>query len=55
MSTTVDLAQVPPADLGIPVVGQTPAAQLPLGDTLEPGSLEVVRLDAPLGGGPLGE
>jgi hypothetical protein len=29
-------------------------AQLPLGDALEPGPLEVVGTDAPLGGGPLG-
>jgi len=28
-------------------------AQLPLSDALEPGPLEVVCLDAPLGGGPL--
>ena len=28
---------------------------LPLGDALEPGPLEVVRLDAPLGGRPLWE
>ena len=30
-------------------------AQLLLGDTLEPGPLEVVGLDAPLGGGPFGQ
>jgi len=46
-------AQVPPADLDIPILGQLAPSQLPLGDALEPGPLEVVRLDAPLRGPPL--
>ena len=45
----VTSAEVPPADLDVPVLGQLPPAQLPLGDALEPGPLEVVSLDAPLG------
>jgi hypothetical protein len=45
--------QVAPADLDIPILGQLVATQLPLGDALEPGSLEVVRLDTALRGGPL--
>jgi len=36
------------------ICAQAPA-QLSLGDALEPGSLEIVRLDASLGGGPLGQ
>jgi len=48
-------AQVPPADLDIPVLGQLAPAKLPLGDALEPGPPEVVRLDVPLAGGPLGQ
>ena len=47
------LAQIPPADLHIPILGQLPPAQLPLGDALEAGPLEEVCFDAPLGGGPL--
>jgi hypothetical protein len=43
------LAQVPPADLHVPILGQLPAAQLPLSDALEPRPLEIVRLDAALG------
>jgi hypothetical protein len=31
--------QVTPADLYIPIVGQLPPAQLPLGDALKPGPL----------------
>ena len=50
---TCGLAQVPPADLHVPVVGQLALAQLPLGDALEPRPPKVVRLDAALGGGPL--
>ena len=42
------LAQVPPADLDIPVLGQLPPAQLPLGDAFEAGALEVVGFDAAL-------
>jgi hypothetical protein len=45
------LTQIPPADLDIPVLGQLAPAQLPPGDTLEPGPLGIVRLDAPLGMG----
>jgi hypothetical protein len=45
------LAQIASADLHIPVLGQLAPAQLPLGDGLEPGPLEVVSLDTPLGGG----
>jgi hypothetical protein len=45
------LAQVAPGDLYIPILGQLAPAQLPLGDALEPGPLEVVGLDAPLGVG----
>jgi hypothetical protein len=44
-----------PADLDIPILGQLTPAQLPLGDALEPGPLEIISLDAPLGGGPLGQ
>jgi hypothetical protein len=47
-SPTYGLEQVPPADLDIPVLGQLAAAQFPLDDALEPRSLEVVCLDAPL-------
>jgi hypothetical protein len=45
------LAQVPPANLHVPVLGQLAAAQLPLGDALELAPLEVVRLHARLGVG----
>jgi hypothetical protein len=36
-------------------LGQLPPAQFPLGDVLEPGPLEVVGFDAPLGRGSLRE
>ncbi|HMD62594.1 MAG TPA: GYD domain-containing protein [Stellaceae bacterium] len=49
------LADVAPADLDVAVLGQLAPAELPLGDALEPGSLQVVGLDAALGGGPLGQ
>jgi hypothetical protein len=50
------LADVPPADLDVPVLSQLALpAQLPLNGTLEPGPLEIVRLDASLGRGPLGQ
>jgi hypothetical protein len=39
--------------LHVPILGQRAPAELPLGDALEPGSLEVVGFDAPLGGGRL--
>jgi hypothetical protein len=38
-SLAAHLAQVPPADLDIPIVGQLPPPDLPLGDGLEPGLL----------------
>ena len=44
-------APVPPADLHIPILGQLASAQLPLGDALEPGPLEVVGFDTFPGGG----
>jgi len=46
-------AQVSPADLDVPILGQLASAQLPLGHALEARPLKVVRLDAALGGGPL--
>ena len=49
------LAQVAPANLDIPVLSQLAPAQLPLSDAFEPSPLEIVRLDAALGGGPLGQ
>ena len=51
-SPTCGLAQIPRTDLDIPILGQLALAQLPLGDALKPGSLEVVRLNAPLRCGP---
>jgi hypothetical protein len=47
------LLQVAPTDLNIPILDQLAPAQLPLSDALEPGPLEIVRLDAPLVGRPL--
>jgi hypothetical protein len=41
------LAQVASGDLDIAGIGQLAAAQLPLGDHLEPGALEMECLDAP--------
>jgi hypothetical protein len=38
-----------------PILGQLPPTQLLLGDALEPGALEVVRLNAAFGRGPLRE
>ena len=52
-SPTYGLAQIPPADLDIPILGQLAPSQLPLSDALEPGPLEVVGLDAALKGGSL--
>jgi hypothetical protein len=43
------LAQVAAADLDIAVVSQLPATQLPLGDQLKPGPLQVIRLKAFIG------
>jgi hypothetical protein len=55
-SPTADgIPQIRRANLHIPILGQLAATQLPLGDALEAGSLEVVRLNAALGGGPLGQ
>ena len=48
-------AEIPPVDLDIPILGQLSPTDLPLGDALEPGPLEVVGFDALLGGGPLRE
>jgi hypothetical protein len=47
------LPQVAPADLHVPILGQLAPAQLLLSDALEPGPLEIVRLNAALGGRPL--
>jgi hypothetical protein len=55
MSALSPSAQIPPANLHIPVLGQLTPAQLSFGDGLEAGPLEVVRSDAILGGGPLRE
>jgi hypothetical protein len=49
------LAQVPPTDLHVPVLGQLPLPQLPLVDALEPGPLEIVGFDTLLGRGSLWE
>jgi hypothetical protein len=51
LMSTCPLAQIPPADLHIPGLGQLAPTQLPLGDALKPGPLEVVCLNRPLGGG----
>ena len=47
-------AHVPLADFDIPILSQLPVTLLSLGDPLEPGPVEAVRLDASLGCGPLG-
>jgi hypothetical protein len=52
-SPNCGLAQVPTADLNIPILGQLAPSQLPLGDRFEPRPLEVVRFDAAFGGRPL--
>jgi len=49
------LAQIPPADLDIPIIGQLALPEFSLGDPLEAGSLEVVGFEAPLGVGRLDE
>jgi hypothetical protein len=41
--------QVTPADLDIGIVGQLPAAHLPLGDQFEPGPMHIVGFQAALG------
>jgi hypothetical protein len=43
------LAQIAPGYLDVTVFGQVPPTQFPLSNHLEPGSLKVERLDAPLG------
>jgi hypothetical protein len=50
---TWHLSQIAAADLDVPVLSQLAPSQLPLGDALEPGMLEVVRLEAALRGRPL--
>jgi hypothetical protein len=49
------LAQVSPADLDIPILGQLTPAKLPLGDALEPRPLKIVCFDASFRGRPLGQ
>jgi hypothetical protein len=44
----VPLPEIAPGDLDVAIVGQLPAADLSLGDKLEPSSLQMVRLQAPL-------
>ena len=39
--------QIAPGDLDIPIVGQLPAANLPLGNEFEPGPVEVIGFEAP--------
>ena len=51
----LDLAQIPPAELHIPVLGQLPPTDLSFGNALEPGPLSVAGFNTPLWGGPLGE
>ena len=43
------LAQIATSDLDVTVISQLPAAQLPFGDHLEAGALQVERFHAPLG------
>jgi len=42
------LSHIAAVDLDIAVIGQLSAAQLPLGDVLEPRSVQVITLNAPL-------
>jgi hypothetical protein len=42
------LTEIPSGDLDVTVFGQVPPTQFPLSNHLEPGPLEVERLDAPL-------
>jgi hypothetical protein len=45
--------QIASGDLDIPIVGQLPAANLPLGDKFEPSPVNVIAFDAPFWrGGP---
>jgi hypothetical protein len=39
--------QIATGDLNIPVVGQLPAANLPLGDDFEPCPVKVIGFEAP--------
>ena len=50
-SPTYGLAQIPPADLHIPILGQLAPSQLPFGDAVESSSLEVVSIDEAIGAG----
>jgi hypothetical protein len=47
------LVQVASADLDVAVLGQYAVAEPAFGDALEPGSMYIVRFNAPLGRGPL--
>jgi hypothetical protein len=47
------LAQIAAGNFHIPILGQLPPSDFPLGNALEPGSLEIVGLDTPLGDGRL--
>ena len=49
--SAIGTAEIPPADLHGPILDQLASAQLPLGDALEEGPLEVVGFDAFLGRG----
>jgi len=53
MARASALAKVATADLDITVFGQLALAELPLGNTFEAGSLEVVGFNAALRGRPL--
>ena len=45
--------QITTSDLDIPIIGQLPAANFPLSDEFEPGSVQVVSFEAPFGPGGL--
>ena len=45
--------QITTGDLDVAIIGQFPSTQLPLGDYLKAGALEMERLDAPLRRRPL--
>ena len=46
IGSTSRLAQIPPVDLHIPVLGQLPLPEFALGDALKTRPLEIVELDA---------
>jgi hypothetical protein len=46
-------AEIATGDLDVPIVGQLPAANFPLSDEFEPGSVQVVSFEAPFGRGGL--